>query len=115
MKRKPTEPTDAEILAHVNVPVMLAAAAIGWSPQSLYYALQENRVPFGFAVQNAETGTWAYNINPAGLLRYRHGECQVIGMRELKEIWCDIANEIVDAKLEAARALTAAVASAVTA
>lgn len=36
-----------------------------------------------------------------------------MGMRELKEIWSDIANSIVDAKLESARAMAAAVTGAV--
>ena len=64
-------------------------------------------------MQNDDTGTWAYNINPAGLIRYRHGEFQAMGMRELKEIWSDIANSIVDAKLESARVMAAAVTGAV--
>lgn len=113
MKRKSNTPTDEEIMEHANVPVWLAASAIGWSSCTLASALQQGRVPFGFAVQNDDTGTWAYNINPAGLIRYRHGEFQAMGMRELKEIWSDIANSIVDAKLESARVMAAAVTGAV--
>ena len=112
MKRKSNAPTDEEIMEHANVPVWLAASAIGWSSCTLASALQQGRVPFGFAVQNDDTGTWAYNINPAGLIRYRHGEFQGMGMRELTEIWSDIANSIVDAKLESARVMAAAVTGA---
>ena len=56
--------TDQEILACDNVPVELAARYLGSSTATLYEALQDERVPFGWAVQR--NSNWAYNISPGG-------------------------------------------------
>lgn len=58
----------AEELPDGRVPVYLAAAKLEMSPQSLRLALQQGRVPFGFAAQS-EKG-WTYYISSAKLQEY---------------------------------------------
>jgi len=58
----------AEDLPDGRVPVYLAAAKLEMSPQSLRLALQQGRVPFGFAAQS-EKG-WTYHISSAKLQEY---------------------------------------------
>ena len=45
-------PTEDEIMRQNNVPVEMAARYIGWSTPTLYYALQDQRAPFGVAVKS---------------------------------------------------------------
>lgn len=110
-RREPIIITDEEILQFQNVPVGIAAAAIGWSTPTMYIALQENRAPFGFAVKNEKTNSWTYNVSPAGLIKYRKGELQTLSLPGLKEMWADVANQVVSAKLQGVEALVAAVAT----
>ena len=58
----------AEELPDGRVPVYLAAAKLEMSPQSLRLALQQGRVPFGFAA-HSEKG-WTYHISSAKLQEY---------------------------------------------
>lgn len=62
--------TDEEILALDNVPVSLAARYLGSSTATLYEALQDERVPFGWAVQR--NSNWAYHISPGGQIGRAH-------------------------------------------
>ena len=48
---EPVIVTDEQILAYDNVPVPVAARYIGWTPNKLYYALQDHQVPFGFVAE----------------------------------------------------------------
>ena len=66
-KYEPIPGADEE-LPDGRVPVYLAAAKLQMSPQSLRLALQQGRVPFGFAAQS-EKG-WTYHISSAKLQEY---------------------------------------------
>ena len=66
-KDEPIPGADEE-LPDGRVPVYLAAAKLQMSPQSLRLALQQGRVPFGFAAQS-EKG-WTYHISSAKLQEY---------------------------------------------
>ncbi|MEL4859793.1 hypothetical protein AAEU42_00925 [Pseudoflavonifractor phocaeensis] len=100
-------PGDEEIRAFENVPVDLAARYIGWSTPTIYRALQEGRAPFGFAVKCAG-GSWAYNISPGLLMKYKQGDLPTYRLREVEEIAVDGITRILDEKLGALRKLTEA-------
>lgn len=92
-RQEPPQVSDEEILRHANVPVYLAAQAIGWGTTTLYYALQEGRAPFGFASCH-ETGgdgklAWSYNISPKMLIAYRNGSLPYMGLKELTKLLSD--------------------------
>lgn len=64
---EPVVVTDEQILAYDNVPVPIAAQYIGWTPNKLYYALQDHQVPFGFVAERESEkracgASWTYNI-----------------------------------------------------
>ncbi len=100
MKKRETPPIgEKEILSHSNVPVYLAAQFIGWSTPTLYRALQEQRAPFGFGVQNQETGSWAYNISPGLLVKYKRGDLPTYKLREVEELAVDGIERIVNERL----------------
>ena len=100
MKKQETPPIgEKEILSHSNVPVYLAAQFIGWSTPTLYRALQEQRAPFGFGVQNQETGSWAYNISPGLLVKYKRGDLPTYKLREVEELAVDGIERIVNERL----------------
>jgi len=66
-------PTDEEILSYDNVPVNIAARYLGFSSNTIYYALQERRAPFGFAMPHESDAThkgfyYTYYISPAKLV-----------------------------------------------
>lgn len=94
-------PSDDEIMAYLNVPYAVAAKYIGWSDVSLRYALQEQRAPFGMAAQNPETGTWSYNIMPAALIKYRHGELEYYRLNDLIKIICEAIEREMSKRLGA--------------
>lgn len=78
-------PTDAEILAHgTNVPASVAARYLGIAVNTLYYALQDERAPFGFAIRSP-LGTWAYQISPEALVKYKHGDLPIWRLKELQD------------------------------
>lgn len=56
-----------------NVTPLVAGQYLGMNQQTIRYALQQNRVPFGFATQNPETGRWSYHISPGKLIAYQDG------------------------------------------
>lgn len=100
MRKSTTKPpTDEEILSYDNVPAYIAAKYIGWSTPTLYSALQQERAPFGFAVQNPEAGTWTYNISPGLLKNYKHGELPTYRLREVINLAADGIEQILDLKL----------------
>lgn len=98
-KYKTASPTDEEILAYDKVPTDIAARYIGMSTSSLYDALQQERVSFGFAVENKETKTWTYNISPGGLVKYKREGCPIIRLGDLRQMLTDFVREYIDAKL----------------
>lgn len=68
-----------------NVPVEMAARYIGWSTPTLYYALQDQRAPFGVAVKSPKGG-WAYNISPGLLVRYKKGDLPTYRLQEVVDL-----------------------------
>lgn len=97
-KTLPT-PTDEEILAQDNVPVEMAARYLGSGSNTLYEALQEERVPFGWAVRRS--GHWAYNISPGALVRYKREGLPMYKLRDIQSILGEEVIRLVDAKLGA--------------
>ena len=65
--------TSEEILQMKNVTPVAAGIYLGMNQQTIRYALQQNRAPFGFAVQNPNNGRWRYHISPAALVNYKEG------------------------------------------
>lgn len=55
------KPIDEEILAMYNVLPTVAAKYINETPVFVRLGLQQNRLPFGSAVQNP-SGKWSYHI-----------------------------------------------------
>lgn len=111
-KRTTLPPADEEIAAHSNVPVEVAALYIGWSTPTLYKSLQEQRAPFGFAVQNHKTGTWAYNISPGLLIKYKRGDLPTYRLDEVINLAAEGVERIVNTKLDAVNRFLGAVSTA---
>lgn len=114
MSRKMTAqtPTDQEIMSYNNVPVDVAAKYIGWSSCTLTWALQQERAPFGMATQtgtNGKTGrsTWAYNISPGMLVKYKAGELQAYRLNEVIKLAADGIQQVLDSRMAAIGALVA--------
>lgn len=102
MRKKTTPaPTEEEILQHDNVPADLAARFIGWSTPTLYFALQQERAPFGMAVQNQTTGTWTYNISPGALVRYKRGELPTYKLKEVIDLAAEGVEQVISRKMSA--------------
>lgn len=78
-------PTEDEIMRQNNVPVEMAARYIGWSTPTLYYALQDQRAPFGVAVKSPKGG-WAYNISPGLLVKYKKGDLPTYRLQEVVDL-----------------------------
>ena len=95
-------PTEEEILQYNNVPYELAARYIGWSDVSVRYALQQGRAPFGCAAQNPETGTWAYNISPGLLIRYKAGDLPYYKLNDVLQLAADGIQDILNLRLASA-------------
>ena len=62
-------PKDEEILSYTNVPVSVAAAYLGISSQTVRDGLSQRIAPYGYAIQNQQTGTWTFHISPGALDR----------------------------------------------
>lgn len=92
-------PTDAEILGYDNVPVDVAARYVRMSTPTIYAALRQGRVPFGFAVENEKTETWTYHISPGGLVKYKREGNPIIRLGDLREVLTDYVKDYTDAKL----------------
>lgn len=93
-----TEVTDEQIMAFDNVPVPIAASYIGWSPNKLYYALQDGRAPFGFVCEVESSkrvcgASWTYNISPGLLVAYKRGTMAIISRDDIMTMVKDAAYE----------------------
>lgn len=109
MKTKITSHISEEaVLAYDNVPVDVAANFIGWSTSTLYYALQEERAPFGFAVQREGSSSWTYNISPGLLVKYKRGDLPTYKLREVEMLAADGIERIVTERLAGLQSLLSA-------
>lgn len=104
-------PTEQDILSYNNVPTEVAARYIGWSSSTITKALIQERAPFGVAVQ---TGTgksgrpsYAYNISPGALIKYKNGELPTWRLNEVLKLAADGIEEILDRRLNDAAELIA--------
>ncbi len=104
--RELTIPSDQEILACDNVPVELAARYLGSSTATLYEALQDERVPFGWAVQR--NSHWSYNISPGALVRYKREGLPMYRLKDVSEIICEDVNRLIDQRMAMVGKLTSA-------
>ena len=104
--------TDEEILAMDVVRYDVAARYIGWSSDTIRNALRQERAPFGFAVQNLETGSWAYNISPGLLVAYKRGTLPTYRLKEVIDLAAEGVERVVDAKLESVRKIADALGNA---
>lgn len=89
-------PADADIMQYANVPVELAARFVGSSSATLYRALQEERAPFGFAVQCGKG--WGYNISPGLLIKYKNGDLPTYRLKEIQDIAAEGIERILNEK-----------------
>ncbi len=112
MPRKATYyvPEDEEILRQDNVPVEMAARYIGWSSTTLYYALQEQRAPFGVAVKSPKGG-WTYNISPGLLVKYKRGDLPTYRLNEVIDLAAEGVDRIITEKLAGVQRLLTALAA----
>ena len=92
-------PTDEQILSYDNVPVAVAARYIGWSSVTVTNALKQELAPFGFASKNPEKGTYAYNISPGLLVKYKKGDLPTYRLKEVMEIAAYGVEQLINAKL----------------
>ena len=106
-------PTDEEILAMDTVRFEVAARYIGWGTDTIRNALKQERAPFGFAVQNPETGSWSYNISPGLLVAYKRGTLPTYKLKEVINLAAEGVERVVDAKLENVRKIADVLGNAV--
>lgn len=92
--------TDEQILEMNTVPVRMAGLYIGVSDSTIANALKQERAPFGFAVQNPDTGTWTYNISPGLLVAYKRGTLPTYRLKEVIDLAAEGVERVVDAKLK---------------
>lgn len=104
-------PTEEEIMAQNNVPVEMAARYIGWSTPTLYYALQDQRAPFGVAVKSPKGG-WAYNISPGLLVKYKRGDLPTYRLKEVVELAAEGVERVIEEKLAGVNRLLAVIGEA---
>ena len=107
MSRKKTNdtPTDEKIMSYVNVPVEIAAKYIGWSSCNVRYALQQERAPYGHAVQTGEkpdgTPTYSYHISPGLLIGYQRGTIQAWRLPEMTRLIEDSMQRLIEIRIRA--------------
>lgn len=101
-----TVPSDEEIMEQNNVPVEMAARYLGSSTATLYEALQDERVPFGWAVHR--NSAWAYNISPGALVRYKREGLPMYKLKDVSEIICGDVNRLIDQRMALVGKLTSA-------
>lgn len=107
-KSSATPPTDEEILSYTNVPVEVAARYIGWSTVTIYYALQDQRAPFGMAVKSPKGG-WAYNISPGLLVKYKRGDLPTYRLNEVIDLAAEGVERVINQKLDGLQKLLTAI------
>lgn len=103
-------PDEEEILRQDNVPVEMAARFIGWSAPTLYYALQEQRAPFGIAVRSPKGG-WTYNISPGLLVKYKRGDLPTYRLNEVIDLAAEGVERVINEKLAGVQRLLTALAA----
>lgn len=91
-------PTDEAILQYDNVPVETAARYLGSSTATLYEALQDERVPFGWAVRR--NASWAYHISPGALVKYKREGLPLYKLNDVSDIVCGDVGRMIDKKME---------------
>ncbi len=94
-------PTREEILSYDNVPYQVAAKYIGWSDVTLRNALQQGTAPFGCAARNLETGTYAYNVSPGLLVKYKEGDLQAWRLNDVINLARDGMQDVLNAQMDA--------------
>ena len=102
-KSKAIPPTDTDVLAMDTVPLDLAAQYIGWSTSTLAFALQQERAPFGFAVQRPQSTMWTYNISPGLLVAYKRGTLPTYKLEEVISLAAEGVSKVIDEKLSSVR------------
>lgn len=105
-------PTEQDILGYNNVPLEVAARFIGWSSATIRKALIQERAPFGVAVQTGvgKGGfpSYAYNISPGALIKYKNGELPTWRLNEVLKLAADGIEEILDHRMGAVAELLTA-------
>ena len=71
---------------------------------ALYEALQDERVPFGWAVQH--NSHWSYNISPGALVRYKREGLPMYRLKDVSEIICEDVNRLIDQRMSLVGKLT---------
>ena len=107
-KRKPDKPTVEDIRKFDNVPVEVAAKFCGTSSKTLYEGLRYQLCPFGWAVKNPETESWAYLIPPERLIRYQNGEMTDYKLEQIIRLAADGVDQVVKAHLANAQRIIGA-------
>lgn len=110
-RREAPPPTDSEILQYANVPVDVAAKYVGMSTSTIYYALQDERAPFGFAVRRKGSDGWTYNISPGLLVKYKNGDLPTYKLREVEALAIEGIERVIDSRLDAASRMLSALQS----
>lgn len=95
-------PTDEEILSYTNVPVSVAAAYLGLSPQTVRDGLSQGTAPYGYAVRNQEKGTWTFQISPGALVNYQNGVLNGLNVTRAVEIMTAEIERLLSARSRAA-------------
>lgn len=113
-KKANDTPTDEKIMSYVNVPVEIAAKYIGWSSCNVRYALQQERAPYGHAVQTGEkpdgTPTYSYHISPGLLIGYQRGTIQAWKLSKLARFIEDLVQRLIEIRIRACGVPTSEVA-----
>lgn len=97
-------PTDEEILQYDNVPPQVAGLYLGNSSTTIIRALQQGRVPFGWAALNEDTGTYTYNISPGGLVEYKHHGGSPVDLSLMQALMREAVDRILAERLSGVRA-----------
>lgn len=100
-KRTKPRPTDEQILSYDNVPVYIAASYTGQGQSTLSFALQKGLAPFGYAVECE--GSWAYNISPGLLVKYKRGDLPTYRLEEVQAFAVEAIERLLTVRLEAAK------------
>lgn len=95
-------PTDEEILSYTNVPLQIASAYVGQGVKALKRGLIQKTVPFGYAVENQETGTYTFQISPGLLVNYQRGVLNGISVKGAVEIMTAEIERLLSARSRAA-------------
>lgn len=95
-------PKDEEILSYTNVPVSVAAAYLGISSQTVRDGLSQRIAPYGYAIQNQQTGTWTFHISPGALVNYQNGVLNGLNLTNAIEIMATEIERLLSARSMAA-------------